>query len=177
MRISTKDLAQAALLVAIAMILRSLTPPIFLGMKPDLTLTMMFIILIVKRDFKLGFLVALATATFTALTTTFPGGQIANIVDKLLTFVIVYNLISLFSKFFQKRVLAGITTIVGTIISGSIFLTIASMLVGLPAPFSALFIGVVLPAAVVNTIAAVVLFTVVDFAIDVEYNQVENEAL
>ncbi|RAK08927.1 tryptophan transporter TrpP [Halanaerobium saccharolyticum] len=173
----TKDLAQASLLVAIAMILRSLTPPIFLGMKPDLTLTMMFIILIVKRDIKLGFLVALATAIFTALTTTFPGGQIANIVDKLLTFVIVYNLISVFNKFMQRKTLAGVTTAVGTIISGSIFLTIASMLVDLPAPFSALFISVVLPAAVVNTIAAVILFSVVDFAIDVEYNQVENETL
>lgn len=174
---SIRDLAQAALLVAVAMILRSLTPPLVMGMKPDLTLTMMFIILIIKRDIKLGFLVALSTGLFTALTTTFPGGQIPNIVDKLLTFVIVYNLIPLITKFASKRVTAGITTAVGTIISGSLFLGIATFLVGLPAPFSILFTTVVLPAAGLNTAAAVVIFSVVDFAMDVEYSSPENEVV
>ncbi|MCC3144456.1 tryptophan transporter [Halanaerobium sp. Z-7514] len=173
----TRDLAQAALLVAVAMILRTLTPPLVLGMKPDVTLAMMFIILIIKRDIKLGFLVALSTGLFTALTTTFPGGQVANIIDKLLTFVIVYNLIPVITKFASKRVAAGITTAVGTVISGSLFLTIASLLVALPAPFMVLFSTVVLPAAVINTVTAVVLFSVVDFAMDIEYNQAENEAV
>ncbi len=173
----TRDLAQAALLVAVAMILRSLTPPLVMGMKPDLTLTMMFIILIIKRDIKLGFLVALATGIFTALTTTFPGGQIPNIVDKLLTFVIVYNLIPVITKFTSKRITAGVTTAIGTVISGSLFLGIATLLVGLPAPFTILFTSVVLPAAALNTAAAVVIFSVVDFAMDVEYNSAENEVV
>jgi len=173
----TRDLAQAALLVAVAMILRSLTPPLVMGMKPDLTLTMMFIILIIKRDIKLGFLVALATGIFTALTTTFPGGQIPNIVDKLLTFVIVYNLVPVITKFTSKRITAGITTAIGTVISGSLFLGIATLLVGLPAPFTILFTSVVLPAAALNTAAAVVIFSVVDFAMDVEYNSAENEVV
>lgn len=173
----TRDLAQAALLVAVAMILRSLTPPLVMGMKPDLTLTMMFIILIIKRDIKLGFLVALATGIFTALTTTFPGGQIPNIVDKLLTFVIVYNLVPVITKFTSKRITAGVTTAIGTVISGSLFLGIATLLVGLPAPFTILFTSVVLPAAALNTAAAVVIFSVVDFAMDVEYNSAENEVV
>lgn len=174
----TKDLAQAALLVAIAMILRTLTPPIVLGMKQDVTLAMMFIILIIKKDFKLGFLVALATGIFTALTTTFPGGQVANIVDKLLTFLIVFNLIPLFAKFLTNKLLAAVTTAIGTMISGTLFLTVASLIVALPAPFTILFTTVVLPAAVVNTVTAVVIFSVVSFAMDVEYGSSrEKEAL
>lgn len=177
MSIKTKDLAQAALLVAIAMILRTLTPPIFMGMKPDLTLTMMFIILIIKRDFKLGFMVAMVTGIFTALTTTFPGGQIANIADKLITFIIVFNLIPLIARFSSGKITAAVTTFFGTVISGTLFLTIASLLVSLPAPFSILFTTVVLPAAALNTAAAVVIFTVVNFAMDVELNAAENEAV
>jgi len=172
----TRDLAQAALLVAVAMILRSLTPPLIMGMKPDLTLTMMFIIFIIKRDIKLGFLVALTTGIFTALTTTFPGGQIPNIIDKLLTFALVYNLVPVITKFASKRIAAGLTTAVGTAISGSIFLGAATLLVGLPAPFSVLFTSVVLPTAALNTAAAVVIFSVVDFAMDINYNSPENEA-
>ncbi|MFW5891570.1 MAG: tryptophan transporter, partial [bacterium] len=90
---STKDLAQAALLLAVGFILHAFFPPMVMGMKPDFALAMMFILLIIKRDFKLGFLVAVSTGIFTALTTGFPGGQIANIVDKTLTFFIVYPLI------------------------------------------------------------------------------------
>ena len=78
MRISTKDLAQSALLVAIGFILHAFFPPIVMGMKPDFALAMMFILLIIKQDFKLGFLVAVSTGIFTALTTGFPGGQVAN---------------------------------------------------------------------------------------------------
>jgi hypothetical protein len=165
---STKDLAQAALLVAVGFILHAFFPPMVMGMKPDFALAMMFILLIIKRDFKLGFLVALSTGIFTALTTGFPGGQIANIVDKLLTFLIVYPLIPLVINLMSHRVTAGIITGVGTIISGIIFLGTAALIVGLPGPFAVLFTTVVLPAAAVNTVTAVIVFSVVHIAMDVE---------
>jgi len=164
----TKDLAQAALLVGIGFILHAFFPPMVLGMKPDFALAMMFILLIIKRDFKLGFLVAVSTGIFTALTTGFPGGQIANLVDKFLTFLIVYPVIPLVVKLMSSRIAAGLITGVGTMISGGIFLGTAALIVGLPGPFTVLFTTVVLPAAAVNTVTAVVVFSVVHMAMDVE---------
>ncbi|MGM0549272.1 MAG: tryptophan transporter [Bacillota bacterium] len=177
MRISTKDLAQAALLVAVGFILHAFFPPIVMGMKPDFALAMMFILLIVKHDFKLGFLVAISTGIFTALTTGFPGGQVANIVDKIFTFIIIYPLIPVITKLPSAKLATGIITVLGTMLSGTIFLATASLLVGLPGPFVVLFSTVVIPAAVVNTITSVMVFSVVNFALDVEVQGVENEVL
>ena len=171
----TKDLAQAALLLAVGFILHAFFPPIVMGMKPDFALAMMFILLIIKQDFKMGFLVAVTTGIFTALTTGFPGGQIANIVDKLFTFLIVYPLIPFVVKLPSQKLSTGIITALGTILSGSIFLGTAALIVGLPGPFAVLFSTVVIPAAVVNTITAVIVFSVVDYSMDVEVETPEQE--
>ncbi len=162
-----KDLVQAAFLVAIGFILHAVFPPIVLGMKPDFALAMMFIVLIIKRDMKLGFLVALATGIFTALTTGFPGGQIANIVDKIITFLAVSALIPLVMNRIDSKIGTGIITALGTVISGTIFLGTAALIVGLPGPFTVLFYSVVLPAAVINTITAVIIYSVMDYSLDV----------
>ncbi len=166
----TKDLAQAGLLVAIGFILHAVFPPMVMGMKPDFSLAMLFIILIIKRDLKLGFLVAMATGIFTALTTGFPGGQIANLVDKMVTFAIISTIIPFVLNHFGQRIAAGIITAVGTLLSGAVFLGTAALIVGLPGPFAVLFSTVVIPAAVINTVTAVIIFSVVDFAMDVNYS-------
>ncbi|QTL98005.1 tryptophan transporter [Iocasia frigidifontis] len=153
-----RDLAEAALLVSIGFILHAFFPAIVMGMKPDFSLAMMFIVLIVKRDLKLGFLVALATGIFTALTTTFPGGQYANIIDKLVTFAAVSAIIRLLADSLDNRIGVGIVTAVGTVISGAVFLGSAALITGLPGPFSILFYTVVLPAAVINAVTSVVLY-------------------
>src|SRR6056297_2674874 len=131
---NTKDLVQASLLVAIGFILHAVFPPLLLGMKPDCSLAMIFIVLIIKKDFKLGFLVAIATGIFTAMTTGFPGGQIANIVDKMVTFVAVSGLIYLLMDHINNKVGVGLITAIGTIISGVGFLGTAALIVGLPGP-------------------------------------------
>lgn len=162
-----KDLVQAAFLVAIGFILHAMCPPIVLGMKPDFALAMMFIVLIIKRDLKLGFLVAIATGIFTALTTGFPGGQIANIVDKIITFLAVSALIPLVIDRINNKIGTGIITAVGTIISGTVFLGTAALVVGLPGPFLVLFYSVVLPAAVINTITAVIIYSIMEYSLNV----------
>jgi hypothetical protein len=73
--------------------------------------------------------------------------------------------------------LIKIITAFGTLLSGGIFLGTAALLVGLPGPFTVLFSTVVIPAAAVNTITAVIVFSVVDFAMDVEVKGAENEAV
>lgn len=155
---SVKDLAEAGLLVAVGFILHAFFPPIVLGMKPDFSLAMMFIVLIVKKDMKLGFLVALATGIFTAMTTGFPGGQVANIVDKLITYLLVSGIIFLIIDRLDNKVGVGIVTAVGTLISGAIFLGTAALVAGLPGPFTVLFTTVVIPAAVVNTITGTIIY-------------------
>ncbi|NLJ84711.1 MAG: tryptophan transporter [Halanaerobiaceae bacterium] len=154
----TRDLAETALLVGIGFLLHAFFPSIVLGMKPDFSLAMLFIVLIVKRDFRLGFIAALATGIFTALTTSFPGGQYANLIDKLVTFILVSALISFIGDRLDKRVAVGIITVVGTIISGSVFLGSAALIAGLPGSFKVLFYTVVLPAAAINTVTAIIIY-------------------
>jgi hypothetical protein len=161
-----KDLTQSALLVGIGFILHAIFPPIVMGMKPDFSLAMMFIVLIIKKDFKLGFLVAIATGIFTALTTGFPGGQIPNIVDKLLTWLIVSALIYLLGeRISNKKFFVSLITVIGTLISGGVFLGSAALIVGLPGPFSILYSTVVIPAAVINTITALIIYISIEYSI------------
>lgn len=171
-----KDLAQVALLLAIGIVLHYIFPGVLFGMKPDLSLSMMFVILMVKRDRKLGFLVALATGIFTALTTTFPGGQLPNIIDKIITYFAVSGLIYLLmdrandklaNNVLYDKIAAGVIMAVGTIISGVVFLTSALLIVGLPGPFMALFYGVVLPAALSNIVIGIIIYSIIKYSLGI----------
>lgn len=168
---NTKKLITNALLLAIGAVLHQITPALGLPMQPDFALAMLFIIMILnKKDYKTSLVAAVVTGVFTAMTTKFPGGQIPNIVDKLITVNIVYllmmiiNRISIFNRLSEARknyIMASIISPIGTLISGVVFLLSASVIVGLPAPFMPLFIGVVIPTVVINAIVGVSLCKVV----------------
>ena len=156
-----RKLIMSSLLLAIGMVLHYIAPPILFGMKPDILLSMMFIaILLADGDYKITLIVGLAAGLLTAATTTFPGGQIPNIIDKLVTCNIVYLIIVASKKILNHQILMIIVSILGTILSGSIFLGSALVLVGLPggASFTALFLAVVIPATLVNTLACMFLY-------------------
>lgn len=150
-----------ALLLAIGLVLHQIVPPIMGGMKPDFLLSMLFIALLIDNNPKNVFVAGLLSGIFSALSTGFPGGQIANMCDKIITAVIVYLMIKALDKlnpYFTVPVIA----IVGTIISGTVFLGTALLVVGsLPLAFPVLFTTIVLPATVVNTIATCVIHKVV----------------
>lgn len=154
-----------ALLLAIGYVLHQVVPGTIGNMKFDLMLSFIFVALLISRDFKSAMLTALLGGFITALTTTFPGGQIANIVDKLITCFSVYIMIRLFDKLKFKQVSTGIIAFIGTLISGTTFLYTALVLVGLPAPFSVLFAGIVLPTAVTNIFVTLVVYNTVKLAI------------
>ncbi|MHB9145545.1 MAG: tryptophan transporter [Symbiobacteriia bacterium] len=156
----TRELVQVALLLAIGYVLHAITPPLVGGMKPDLLLSMLFVILLLFRDLKLGIVAGAVAGILSALATTFPGGQIPNVIDKLITSLIVIGLIYLLQKV-NDKVLAGVVGLIGTVVSGTVFLGSALILVGLPAPFKILFTSVVLPAALINTVAIVILYPIV----------------
>lgn len=141
-------------------VLHAVVPPFVLGMKPDMMLTMMFLGIILFPEKKNVLLVGLVTGILSAMTTGFPGGQIPNIIDKLLTAYIFFGLLLIFKKYQGSVVNAAVLTAVGTLVSGTIFLTSAYLIVGLPGAFVGLFTLAVLPAIAFNAIFMVILFPV-----------------
>ncbi|MFE8700234.1 tryptophan transporter [Cytobacillus sp. FJAT-54145] len=157
---NTKNLVVLSLLVGMGAVLHAVVPGIFLGMKPDMMLTMMFLGIVLFPDRKSVLLLGLVTGLISGLTTTFPGGLLPNIIDKPITAFAFFGLFLLLKKFQKSIVSVAVLTAVGTLISGVAFLTSAYLIVGLPGPFAALFGAVVLPAAAVNTIAMIILYPV-----------------
>lgn len=170
-RSNTKKLIMNALLLAIGALLHQITPILGLPMQPDFALAMLFIIMILNnKDYKTTMVSALITGIFTAMTTKFPGGQIPNILDKVITTNIIYLIMFVISnvKFVKKLenkkreyFLSAIIFPLGTLISGVVFLGTANIIVGLPAPFEALLVLIVLPAAVINLVAGIFLYKIV----------------
>jgi hypothetical protein len=157
---NTKNLVALSLLVGMGAVLHAVIPNIVLGMKPDMLLTMMFLGIILFPEKKSVMLLAIVSGVVSGITSTFPGGLIPNIIDKPVTAALFLLLFTLFKKYQTNLVAIGVLTAVGTLISGIAFLTSAYFIVGLPGPFAALFAGVVLPAAALNTAAMVILFPI-----------------
>ncbi|MCQ6280665.1 tryptophan transporter [Bacillus sp. EB600] len=156
----TKNLVALALLVGIGAVLHAVIPGIFLGMKPDMMLAMMFLGIILFPDFKSVMILGIVTGLISGITTTFPGGLIPNIIDKIVTSLLFFGLFVSLKKFRGSIISVAVLTAIGTIISGAAFLTSAYYIVGLPGPFAGLFAAVVLPAAVMNTITMIILYPI-----------------
>lgn len=97
-KMSLYDLVLAALLLGIGLILHAVFPGIFAGMKPDFSLIMLFVILMLTADKRVGFIAGIATGIITALTTTFPMGEIPNVIDKLVTTAAVLAMLRIVPK-------------------------------------------------------------------------------
>ena len=158
----TKQLVTNALLLAVGFLLHYFTPAIGLPMQIDFSLiTLILIINLNKNNFNVGIASGIATGIFSGMTTKFPAGLIPNIIDKILTTVAVYLLIKLLDKTtLSSKIKAIAVNAVGTLVSGIVFLGSALLLTGLPAPFSLLFVTVVIPATIVNTIAGFIINTI-----------------
>lgn len=179
---SLRDTLQIGLLLAIGYVLHVIVPGYGAGMKPDTILAMLFVIILMHRNFKVTITAGLCAGLIAALSTTFPSGQIPNIIDKTITAVVVYLLVLVLANPLERLLekasvkfmgmtaslgtflACGIIGFVGTIVSGTIFLGSALFLVGLPAPFSVLFYSVVIPTALVNIVAVMVLYPLVAFS-------------
>lgn len=153
-----------SLFLAIGVILHQITPPLVNGMKPDFLLAMIFIIILLNDDYKTILITALAAGIFSAATTSFPGGQVPNIIDKFITCNVLYIILIPIRKIFHNQIKIILISSLGTILSGSVFLLSALLLVGLPAPFSILFFSIVLPATLINTVVTLFLYNTVVLA-------------
>ena len=157
-----KKLTFNSILIAVGFLLHQITPPLFLGMKPDFSLIMLFIIIFMNKEFKSALAAGLATGIFTAMTTGFPGGQIPNLVDKLITTIMIYLIVKTLIPHVKDQVLMLIVMPIGTLISGTIFLTSAALMAGLPGEFIALFKAIVIPAMLINAVIGMFLFNIVN---------------
>ena len=139
-----------ALLIAIGYILHQIVPGAIGSMKFDIMLSMIFVSLFINKDAKNAAVTAVLGGVITAMTTTFPGGQLPNIIDKVVTCILVYFMLRATEGFSHTRVKLAIISFIGTLISGTVFLLSALIMVGLPVPFLALFIGIVIPTSITN---------------------------
>lgn len=156
-----KKLILNSIFLAIGFILHQITPPIFLGVKPDFLLTMLFIAIVLSDDYKMTLVLGITAGILTAATTGFPGGQIPNFIDKIVTAHCIYLFNRLLNNRVNDKVKILLINITGTIISGIVFLFSANLLVGLPAAFSILVTAVVIPAALINTVVGCILYKVI----------------
>lgn len=135
-----------ALLIAIGFVLHSIVPA-FAGMKFDTVLAFMMLAILLHPNRQNVLIAGLLAGIVAAMTSTFPGGQIANLVDKPITAFAVFFLLQLLAGVKSDTVKLVITGVVGTLISGTLFLVTALVVIGLPAPFTVLFLTVVVPTA------------------------------
>lgn len=172
--IDTKKMILNAILLGIGLILHQILPVLAGGITPDITLVMLFCIMIINRDnYKTCLIAGIITAIFSALSTKFPMGQIPNFIDKMVTMNVMYifmkslYLMPIMKKLGKKvdQVVVIMMTIVGTLVSGVVFLTAAYIIASLPGGFGVLFVTVVLPTLVFNLVACLVLYNVLSLSL------------
>ena len=157
-----RDMILTSLLMVIGLVLHQITTPIVAGMKFNFLLVMLFISIFVNPSPKNAFVAGALGGIFAALTTTFPGGQIANLVDELLTSQVVALIIRM-GRNVNQKFMVPLIGFIGTVVSGTIFLLAAMLVTGaLPTAFPVLFTTIVIPTAVINTVATSVLYGLVN---------------
>lgn len=170
---NTKRLVLNAILLALGLVLHQVTPPIF-TIKPDTTLIMLFTLMVINRDdYKTCLIGGIIAGIFAGMTSAFPGGQIPNIIDKFITTNVMFVIMTVLYKVLLNKlgdkttdiVVTAVMMVVGTLVSGTVFLTSAQILVGLPGNFTGLFIAVVLPAVVINLIVGVLVYKIINVTV------------
>ncbi|VYU43163.1 tryptophan transporter [Clostridium tertium] len=163
--LNVKKMILNAILIAIGALLHQITPALGLPMQPDLALAMLFIIILINKDYKTTLISSVIMGVITALTTKFPGGQLPNIIDKLVTAHIIFFAFKVMGQRVSDFVKIILALTVGTVISGLVFLESASIIVGLPGPFMILVSTVVVPAAIMNIILGTILYKAIGVAL------------
>ncbi len=162
---NTKKMIVNAILIAIGVVLHTISPTFGVA-QPDFALAMMFIIILINKDYKTALFSGIIVGIFTALTTKTVGGQVPNIIDKLITANVAYLLLLPLRDRVNKNIQAAILLIVGTFVSGIVFLTSMMFFAGMSMEaIPAGLLAVVLPTACVNVVIGIIIFNIVNQAI------------
>ncbi len=161
-----KKMTMSAILIAIGFLLHQITPgiPFLGGMKMDFLLVMLFFSIFMMDSYKEVLAVSLVCGILSALTTTFPGGQVANLFDKVITGTVVYQVNMILAQRVKSIYRVSLIGLFGTILSGSVFLSVGLLVSGAPISFISLFIGIVLPTSILNAMLAVFMDRILDRA-------------
>lgn len=148
-----KDKILVTLLLTMGLVLHYVTPGLFLGMKMDFLLVFVVISILLFPKIENYLLVSFLAGIFSALTTTLPGGQIPNLIDKFISTFIIYLLVKYLISKKENIVTVSIVGFIGTFISGLIFLLSAKYIMGLSEISNTLIYAVVFPTACINALA------------------------
>lgn len=152
----SKKLTVSSIFLSVGLLLHYVTPPLFMGVKPDFLLVMMFLAILFMDNLKEAFVLSLFAGTIAAFTTSFPMGQLPNIIDKLVSGIIVFYLFKFMGKNNKK---SNLIFAIGTLISGFVFLALAiPMGMGIENftnLLPSMFVAVCLPTSVLNTIVGI----------------------
>ncbi|MBE6052618.1 MAG: tryptophan transporter [Clostridium sartagoforme] len=162
---NVKKMILNAILIAIGALLHQITPALGLPMQPDFAIAMLFIIILINEDYKTVLISSVIMGVITALTTKFPGGQLPNIIDKLITGHIIYFIFKGMGNKIKDNIKIIVALSFGTIVSGVVFLLSASILVGLPGSFTTLVVVIVLPTVLMNIVLGMVLYKSIEVAL------------
>ena len=119
-----RNLTISGVFMTLGLVMHFMVPGIFFGVKPDFLLSMMFISLMITSDIKETLLIGIAGGIMSALTTGFPGGQIPNFIEKIITSLVVFFIIKTMKNNYSIPKVILIFAI-GTLVSGTMFLSIA----------------------------------------------------
>ncbi|MGL5439792.1 MAG: tryptophan transporter [Filifactoraceae bacterium] len=156
--LTTKELVATGLLLSLGFILHAITPPIFMGIKPDFLLSCMFVAIISCPKSSNTLLAGIVSGIISAMTTGFPAGQIPSMIEKLATAYVCYFMIKHLFKFNYNKSKIFALGLICTIISGIIFLYIAGIIAGLPGSFITLVTTIIIPTAIMNAIVTQILY-------------------
>lgn len=162
---NVKKMILNAILIAIGALLHQITPALGLPMQPDFAIAMLFIIILMNKDYKTTLISSIIMGIITALTTKFPGGQLPNIIDKLVTAHVIYFMFKVMGNKVSDNIKILSALSFGTIVSGLAFLSSASIIVGLPGNFITLVTVVVLPATLMNIFLGSILYKSIGMAL------------
>lgn len=157
-----KDRILVTLLLTMGLVIHHITPGIFFGMKMDFLLISIVIAVILYPTFENYILVAILGGVFSALTTSFPGGQIPNIIDKFISTFVILLLTKNLLKNRNNIYIVGLIGLIGTFVSGSVFLLSVKYIMGISDLSSSLIYMVVLPASIINSFGTAFMYKVIE---------------
>ncbi|AZK44118.1 MULTISPECIES: tryptophan transporter [Erysipelothrix] len=157
-----KNLTLSTLFLTLGLVLHITVPGTVGFMKPDFMLAMFFFALFGLQSFREVIVVSIVCGFLTAMTTAMPGGEVANVIDKLITGPLVFYGYQFLVRKLDLKVSSCLITCLGTCISGLIFLSIVQVLGGISLPLQFFLLGIILPAMVVNSILVLLISKVME---------------
>ena len=152
----SKKLTVSSIFLSVGLLLHYVTPALVMGVKPDFLLVMMFLGIFFMDNVKEAFVLSLFAGLLAAFTTNFPMGQLPNILAKIVSGIVVYYLFKVMGK---NKVKSNFVFMIGTLISGFVFLVTAIPLGMGTENFATLllsmFLAVCLPTSILNTIVGI----------------------